>query len=154
MSLAIVSGGQRALILGDVAIHPAQVTETIGRDFRDGPGLAAQMRRQVFDRVEAENSTLVACHFPSRALGGVRLAAAMARAVMGTVPLSMDPAGAHTRTSGDPPVHSSCSLTIKASARITGVKTQLRGLYPVDGVCPVPIHPHSHCVPPALRHSR
>src|SRR4029453_211021 len=28
MSLAIVSGGQRALIMGDVAVHPAQVTET------------------------------------------------------------------------------------------------------------------------------
>ena len=27
MSLAIVSGGERALIMGDVAIHPAQVTE-------------------------------------------------------------------------------------------------------------------------------
>ena len=30
MSLAIVSGGQRALILGDVAVHPAQITETAG----------------------------------------------------------------------------------------------------------------------------
>ena len=26
MSLAIVSGGQHALILGDVAVHPAQLT--------------------------------------------------------------------------------------------------------------------------------
>jgi glyoxylase-like metal-dependent hydrolase (beta-lactamase superfamily II) len=70
MSLAIVSGGQRALILGDVAIHPAQITETDWAViFEMDQALAAQMRRQVFDRVEAENSTLVACHFPAPGFG-------------------------------------------------------------------------------------
>jgi glyoxylase-like metal-dependent hydrolase (beta-lactamase superfamily II) len=70
MSLAIVSGGQRAFIMGDVAIHPAQVTETDwGVIFEMDQRLAAQMRRQVFDRIEAENSTLVACHFPAPGFG-------------------------------------------------------------------------------------
>jgi glyoxylase-like metal-dependent hydrolase (beta-lactamase superfamily II) len=70
MSLAIVSGGQRALIMGDVAVHPAQVTETdwpMKQDM-DHP-LAAQVRRQVFDRVEAEHTTLVVCHFPEPGFG-------------------------------------------------------------------------------------
>lgn len=70
MSLTIVSGGQRALILGDVALHPAQVTETDWAViFEMDQALAAQMRRQVFDRIEAENSTLVACHFPAPGFG-------------------------------------------------------------------------------------
>ncbi len=70
MSLAIASGGERALILGDVAIHPAQVTETDWSALFDMDQLlAAQMRQQVFDRVEAEASTLVACHFPAPGFG-------------------------------------------------------------------------------------
>lgn len=76
MSLAIVSQGERALILGDVAIHPAQVTEPAWAALFDmDPTQAAQMRQQVFDRVEAEASTLVACHFPAPGFGHlVRLA--------------------------------------------------------------------------------
>jgi glyoxylase-like metal-dependent hydrolase (beta-lactamase superfamily II) len=70
MSLAIVSGGQRALIMGDVAIHPAQVTETEWAViFEMDQVLAAQIRRQVFDRIEAEHATLVACHFPAPGFG-------------------------------------------------------------------------------------
>ena len=70
MSLAIESGGQRALIMGDVAIHPAQVTETDWSFHHDmDQPLAAQVRRQVFDRVEAEQATLVAGHFPEPGFG-------------------------------------------------------------------------------------
>ena len=70
MSLAIVSGGQRALIMGDVAIHPAQLTEVDwGFIFETDQALAAQTRRQFLDRVEAENATLVACHFPAPGFG-------------------------------------------------------------------------------------
>jgi glyoxylase-like metal-dependent hydrolase (beta-lactamase superfamily II) len=70
MSLAIVSEGQRALIMGDVAVHPAQVTETdwIMRQDMDHP-LAAQVRKQVFDRVEGEQMTLVVCHFAEPGFG-------------------------------------------------------------------------------------
>ena len=70
MSLAIVSGGERALILGDVAIHPAQVTYMDWSSLFDmDQPLAAQTRRRVFDRVEADDSTVVACHFPSPGFG-------------------------------------------------------------------------------------
>jgi glyoxylase-like metal-dependent hydrolase (beta-lactamase superfamily II) len=70
MSLAIVSGGERALIMGDVACHPAQVTETEWSMKLDmDQEVAAQVRKKVLDRVEAEDSTLVACHFPEPGFG-------------------------------------------------------------------------------------
>ena len=70
MSLAIVSAGQRALIMGDVAIHPAQVTEPSWSVLFDmDQALAARVRRQFLDRVEAEGATLVACHFPAPGFG-------------------------------------------------------------------------------------
>jgi glyoxylase-like metal-dependent hydrolase (beta-lactamase superfamily II) len=70
MSLAIVSAGQRAVIMGDVAIHPAQLTEVDwGHIFEMDRGLAAQTRRQFLDQVEEEEATLVACHFPSPGFG-------------------------------------------------------------------------------------
>jgi glyoxylase-like metal-dependent hydrolase (beta-lactamase superfamily II) len=76
MSLTIVSGGQRALILGDVAIHPAQVTETDWAViFEMDQALGGERVLQIlprppdFDRIEAENSTLVACHFPAPGFG-------------------------------------------------------------------------------------
>jgi glyoxylase-like metal-dependent hydrolase (beta-lactamase superfamily II) len=70
MSLAIVSGGQRALIIGDLAVHPAQVTETDWSMQMDmDQALAAKIRKQVIDRVEAEHTILVACHFPDPGFG-------------------------------------------------------------------------------------
>lgn len=72
MSLAIVSGGERALILGDVAIHPAQVTENDwGAIFEMDQRLAAQVRQQVLDRAEAEGTLLAVCHFPGPGFGHV-----------------------------------------------------------------------------------
>lgn len=70
MSLVIVSAGQRAMIMGDVAIHPAQLTEVDwGNIFEIDQPLAAQTRRQFLDRTEAEGATLVACHFPGPGFG-------------------------------------------------------------------------------------
>jgi glyoxylase-like metal-dependent hydrolase (beta-lactamase superfamily II) len=70
MSLALVSGGERALILGDVAIHPAQVTENDwGAIFEMDQQLAAQVRQQVLDRAEAEGTILAVCHFPEPGFG-------------------------------------------------------------------------------------
>ena len=70
MSLAIASGGERALILGDVAIHPAQVTETGWATIFDmNPQLAAETRRIVLDQVEKQKSLLVAGHFPAPGIG-------------------------------------------------------------------------------------
>ncbi|MFQ5696079.1 MAG: MBL fold metallo-hydrolase, partial [Terriglobia bacterium] len=52
MSLAIGSEGQRALLMGDVALHPAQVTETTWCPLFDmDKQLAVQARQRVFDRV-------------------------------------------------------------------------------------------------------
>lgn len=70
MSVAILSGGQRALITGDVAVHPAQVTETDWpMRFDMDQELAPKVRRQVLDRVEAEHTILIACHFPDPGFG-------------------------------------------------------------------------------------
>ena len=70
MSLAIISGGKRAVIMGDAAVHPAQVTEVdwcFG--FESDQVLATRTRTQLFDRIEAEDAALIACHFPAPGFG-------------------------------------------------------------------------------------
>ncbi|MFQ6026450.1 MAG: MBL fold metallo-hydrolase [Dehalococcoidia bacterium] len=63
MSLAIVSGGQRAFILGDLIHGPAQVTETEwALSFDMDPDTAVQSRRSILERVEAENAIIGICH--------------------------------------------------------------------------------------------
>lgn len=63
MSLAVVSGGQRALILGDVFHGPAQVTETEWVfSFDMDPDLAIQTRQQLIERAETENAIVGICH--------------------------------------------------------------------------------------------
>lgn len=70
MSLIVASGGQRAMIMGDVAIHPAQIPEADwGHIFEMDQAQAAQTRRQFLDRVEREDAILVACHFPPPGYG-------------------------------------------------------------------------------------
>jgi glyoxylase-like metal-dependent hydrolase (beta-lactamase superfamily II) len=70
MSVVIASGGQYAVIVGDAAIHPAQVTEADWAALveMDKPA-AAQSRRKLFELVEAENGVLIACHFPAPGYG-------------------------------------------------------------------------------------
>jgi glyoxylase-like metal-dependent hydrolase (beta-lactamase superfamily II) len=68
--LALESGGQRALIMGDLAIHPAQIAETEWSSLFDmDRELAAKIRRQEIDRVETENIALLGCHFPEPGYG-------------------------------------------------------------------------------------
>ena len=63
MSLAIVSGGQRALVMGDVFHNPAQVTETDWVfSFDADPDTAVQTRKRMVDRAEAEDATIAICH--------------------------------------------------------------------------------------------
>ncbi len=63
MSLAIVSSGERALIMGDVFHNPAQVTETDWKfSFDSDPALAVQTRNRMVERAEAENATMAICH--------------------------------------------------------------------------------------------
>ncbi|PKB73096.1 MAG: hypothetical protein BZY75_03680 [SAR202 cluster bacterium Io17-Chloro-G7] len=63
MSLAIVSGGEKAFIMGDVFHGPAQVTETEWVFHYDvDPALAVQTRGRMLDRIEEENAAMAICH--------------------------------------------------------------------------------------------
>jgi glyoxylase-like metal-dependent hydrolase (beta-lactamase superfamily II) len=72
MSVVIASGDEQAIILGDVLLHPAQVTEPdwVSRMDMDGDGARA-MRRQVLDRVEAERITMAAGHVRGSGFGWI-----------------------------------------------------------------------------------
>ena len=72
MSILVSSGGQKAFILGDVALHPAQITEAGWNAAFDMDGeRALATRKQVLDRLEAEGLTVVACHFPEPGFGRI-----------------------------------------------------------------------------------
>jgi glyoxylase-like metal-dependent hydrolase (beta-lactamase superfamily II) len=64
-SVLVSSGGERAVLWGDVANHPAQVTETAWCSRADmDPGLADRTRQALLDRIEAEGMTVSTAHFP------------------------------------------------------------------------------------------
>jgi len=64
-SLIIRSGGETALLAGDVWLHPAQVTEPTWRSAFDMDGDAAtQTRVALAQRVADDGMTLGVCHFP------------------------------------------------------------------------------------------
>ncbi len=72
MSILVSSEGKRALIEGDVLIHPAQVTEDDWNchfDY-DWP-LSTWTRRKMLDQVEADATPVIACHFPAPGFGVV-----------------------------------------------------------------------------------
>lgn len=72
MSVMVASLGQRALIQGDVLIHPAQVTETGWSPLFDGDfDLATDTRRKLLDQMEADGTTVISCHFPAPGFGKV-----------------------------------------------------------------------------------
>ena len=63
MSLAIVSGGQRAYIMGDVFHGPTQVTETGWKfSFDMDPDLGVATRTSMIERAESEEAILAICH--------------------------------------------------------------------------------------------
>jgi glyoxylase-like metal-dependent hydrolase (beta-lactamase superfamily II) len=69
-SLVIASAGERALILGDVANHPAQVEELDWSPIFDIDAAAATItRRRVMERLEESGDLVAACHFPHPGLG-------------------------------------------------------------------------------------
>ena len=72
VSVAIVSGGQHGMVMGDVAIHVAQIVEVDWAVVAEmDSARAAQTRRQFLDRAEGENAAVFACHFPRRGFGRV-----------------------------------------------------------------------------------
>ncbi len=70
ISIAVVSGGERAFILGDVAHSPAQAQYTDWSPvFDTDPDLARQTRRAVLDRLESEAILVASGHFPNPGYG-------------------------------------------------------------------------------------
>ena len=72
MSILIASQGARALVLGDVAHSPVQVHEPdwVSRADMD-PELTRRTRRAVLDRLEREEITVAAGHFPAPGFGKI-----------------------------------------------------------------------------------
>ena len=63
MSLAIDSGGEKALVMGDVFHGPPQVSEPSWVfAFDADPDTAVQTRNRMLDRAEAENAIMAICH--------------------------------------------------------------------------------------------
>ena len=62
MSLAIDSGGEKALVMGDVFHGPPQVSEPSWVfAFDTDPDTAVQCRNRMLDRAEAENAIMAIC---------------------------------------------------------------------------------------------
>ncbi len=71
-SLLLESGGERAVLIGDVAHHPAQVQETSwGPRFDEDSQAAARTRRRVMEQLESESPLVIAGHFPAPGFGRV-----------------------------------------------------------------------------------
>ncbi|MDA0256854.1 MAG: MBL fold metallo-hydrolase, partial [Chloroflexi bacterium] len=65
-SLLLESQGERAMLIGDVAHHPAQVQETAwGPRFDEDSTAAASTRHRIMERLEAEGPLVIAGHFPA-----------------------------------------------------------------------------------------
>ena len=70
ISILISSGGQRGIILGDVAHSPAQAHYTDwSPSFDVDPDLARQTRHRVLDQAEQEGALVHAGHFPEPGFG-------------------------------------------------------------------------------------
>jgi len=71
-SLLVSSGGEQALVLGDVIVHPAQVTEpTWNINFDVDKEQATFTRAQLLDWLEADGITVAAGHIPGSGFGRV-----------------------------------------------------------------------------------
>ena len=74
MSVVVSSGGEQALIAGDVIGHPHDVTEPDWLRhgaFEHDPLVANRTRRALLDRIEAESMTVAAGHMPEPGFGRV-----------------------------------------------------------------------------------
>jgi len=70
MVISISSGGQRAMILGDVLMHPAQVSEPEwGSIFDMDRDQAIATRKKLLGRLEMEAMTAAQCHLPQPGFG-------------------------------------------------------------------------------------
>lgn len=71
-SVLVNSGGEKILITGDLAHHPAQVdrTEWCPSFDADHPTATAS-RRKILDQLEADGSMAAFCHFPGNGFGRI-----------------------------------------------------------------------------------
>lgn len=72
MSVLISSGGEQAIITGDVFFNPAQVTHPewqFGFDADPDGGIATRLA--LLDRIEAEGLRILTCHFPAPGAGTI-----------------------------------------------------------------------------------
>lgn len=68
--VAIVSGAERAMIIGDMAHHPVQLTETEWSVMFDlDPKQAAETRARMVERLEREQAVVIGGHFPPPGIG-------------------------------------------------------------------------------------
>ena len=72
MSLLISSGGREALIMGDVAAHPAMVTEESWTYiFEADPAQAVATRRRVLDSLVDSGTPVLVGHYPAPSFGRI-----------------------------------------------------------------------------------
>lgn len=70
VSVLIESEGERALLVADAILHPAQVTEPGWSSMFDmHPGVNRETRRRLLDRIESEDLVFSASHFPDPPFG-------------------------------------------------------------------------------------
>ncbi len=70
MCVAVVSNGERAVIIGDLAHHPVQLTELEWSVVFDlDPKLAIDTRARMVERMEAEGALVAGGHFPFPGFG-------------------------------------------------------------------------------------
>jgi glyoxylase-like metal-dependent hydrolase (beta-lactamase superfamily II) len=68
--IGIVSGGERAMIIGDLAHHPVQLTETAWEmAFDMNKKLASETRERMAQRLEQEGGLTIGGHFPAPGFG-------------------------------------------------------------------------------------
>jgi glyoxylase-like metal-dependent hydrolase (beta-lactamase superfamily II) len=69
-AVAIMSGGESAVIIGDVCHHPAQMMETAWSPVFDmNPVLASESREKLMQRIENERMRVIAGHFAHPGFG-------------------------------------------------------------------------------------
>lgn len=68
--IAVVSGGEKAMIVGDLAHHPVQLTETAWQMALDmNKPLAVETRERIAQRMEDEGALAIGGHFPPPGFG-------------------------------------------------------------------------------------
>ena len=71
-SVLVNSGGEKILITGDIAHHPAQVDRTEwSPSFDIDQALSAASRKKIVEQLEADGSLAAFCHFPGNGFGRI-----------------------------------------------------------------------------------